>query len=105
MNTKTFTQGKWEQNYICAGSTNEIKAKGKRIALVFQYNENQEQIADYDECTANAKLMAAAPELFISLNEVIKTLVAGCATVRDQKAIEDSDVIKAARAAIAKALK
>lgn len=63
MNNTKHTPGPWLQNYICAASTNEVKVNGNRIALVLQYDEKQNRVADFQTCEANAKLIAAAPEL------------------------------------------
>ncbi len=65
------TPGPWTQNYICAGSTNEVKADNKRIVLVLQYDHDQNRVADFETCQANAKLIAAAPELLEALNRML----------------------------------
>ena len=75
-NTK-HTPGPWGQNYICAASTNEVKAGGERIALVLQYDDKQNRVSDFETCNANAKLISAAPELLEALEE-LRTAIIDC---------------------------
>lgn len=72
-NTK-HTPGPWGQKYITGSSANEVLANGKRIALVLQYDVLQKRVADFRTCEANAKLIAAAPELLASATKAMDFL-------------------------------
>jgi hypothetical protein len=73
MKTK-HTKGAWEQKSIFHASTRELIASGKRIALILQYDDNGGMVADYEECEANAKLIAAAPEMIEILDLVVGSM-------------------------------
>lgn len=80
------------EDFMCA----PIHSGGKVIALLVQDNDRSPYV-DYTEIDANARLIAAAPELLEALQEV----VTGMTYLFGEKS--DPATIKA-RAAIAKAL-
>lgn len=102
MSEKKFTPGPWRifgaNRYECPG----IDAESTSI-IVFgrRFDQNQNcgvQGNTLEECQANARLIAAAPELLEALKRAVEWMEAP-----DESAFSDQD-LNAARAAIAKAL-
>lgn len=72
MSTK-HTKGPWRTIDV-RDSTHvyDITTDGKSIATIWQYNKGQ-KVIDAFEQQANARLIAAAPELLEALHELIMT--------------------------------
>lgn len=68
-----------------------------QIGWAIDYNEEQEQVVDYVYKEADARLIAAAPDLLDALENVIESWGLGLLPH------EDSEALDQARAAIAKA--
>lgn len=69
MNNKTkHTAGEWQTSKTVNDIT--IHSEGKDVALVYQYSRS----VDEEEATANARLIAAAPELLSNCMATLEDL-------------------------------
>lgn len=67
MSKAKHTPGEWKFDYPYI-----LDEKGNYLAEIIESDEEGRFIDDYEECKANAKLMAAAPHLLYYLKDLIE---------------------------------
>ena len=102
METK-FTKGEWViQNYNGKGSCIDIDTKIGNICQVYSLVETDYKTPHNEELIANAKLIAAAPDMFNALEELlaqVKQFTAGNIGEQDYFRDEISNAKKAIKKA------
>ena len=82
------TQGEWNSTLFFSNLETRISTGIKRIADVKHYNEGKGGLfkndPDFNEGRANAQLIATAPELLESLQEMV--FLSPCDNIEQQKA-------------------
>lgn len=68
-----FTQGKWEIGKILSDNETDVVCNGKRICVVKHYKTFKTD-PNYEQGIANAKLIAAAPELLEACERALEIL-------------------------------
>lgn len=98
------TPGPWETNRPFTAITSDANGRPRVVAEIwYRRTPFPGHPTDYEEAIANARLIAAAPDLLAALHKVLNTIsiqtASGCRPGRDNF----NDAVRTGRAAIAKA--
>lgn len=95
------TPGPWvTDNSVLRGSINRLDEPRRHIALTSDWEKEK---GDREQNEANARLIAAAPELLEALEDVMSDLFYQIASHHDERTARNYPSLVDARAAIAKA--